>query len=162
MRRGWLLCPSFFILLAFHAELIFPFRWFSSMPFIPLVLVPSRLGVCPQNSHQMSYPNLSSSRGISILDHFMDFNSSEITLAACLTTLDLHPPTRIILSYWFFLKNIWRENGKLLMIFCVFAIFISKKKLLHLCCINYKNDKLLTFFFSFPFFFQKKKLKTGQ
>ena len=92
MQRGWLLCPSFFILLVFRAQSIFPFEWFSSIPFIPLVLVTLRSGLCPRNPHQMSYPNLSSSHGISVLHHFMDFNSSKITLATCLTTLDFCPP----------------------------------------------------------------------
>ena len=66
------------------------------MPLIQLVLVLPMSEVCPRNFHQVSCPNLSSSREISALDHFMDFSSSEITLTAYLPILDPHPPTYII------------------------------------------------------------------
>ena len=93
MLRGWLLYPFLFILLAFRAKLVsFPFWWFSSMPFIQLVLVPLRSEVWYRNLHQVSYPNFLSIREITALDHFSNFSSLIITLTACLLVFGFSSP----------------------------------------------------------------------
>ena len=112
MRRGWLICPSFFFSFLFSAKLPFSSLELCCAPFTP----DSRLSeVMQESSVPLStivvqpLPKLSEYFPRTYHQYFLRFTSSKIPLPILSTVLDPRPPTIIIFGTS---KAISREKNK--------------------------------------------------